>query len=625
MCIRDRGKVATQKEESDTKEAKEKESETQPEGVTSFVEPTEEAAFAADDEEEATIDYEVLRDFNDAYRKEVFPSTGQVKHPEPDQELDHNAIKYGAGIGATHRSMSSREKEIEFKRWQTAILGRIPDQPSFEELGLAKRVFFLEERRKRLAAEEVMSPSKRKKQGQDDMDDSEEVSCDEEMAEENDDEADDDDEDYKEEADKGGEDDTEMDGEDKKEELMLDEADKAEAALVKPTKPLSFMAVPSFYEQDLKRLRLIHADLMASSIHEHARRRIAEATLEYNQAYRTSIETYNLRVKTQTELNNLTYEHRMKSAKLRNDYDLEVAISRSRWKHQKEAHDADRAHTWMPSASGKPTIGTPLTKELQARPDPVSSVVGTTLANIIDSVVARSESGWRDNGGFEDFHPPPPPDVNDVVVDQNTGETLGERQERLEGALRKKLADLGTNLHASEEARKRGWKKLLKTKAEFDIPHQLMTNAGGRKSKMQFDPNQFHLLPVPPLRASDGLSMMPPPVSYASPSIPSYVPQAPVSYVPQAPVSFVPQTPVSCVPQAPKVAAPTSSSAQGQAESKYSAAKVKERIAPDGSVMPVSEPKKTKDGLYQHPTGRGLGCGERNLGASGTFRFLNNC
>jgi hypothetical protein len=294
----------------------------------------------------------------------------------------------------------------------------------------------------------------------------------------------------------------------------------------------------------------------------------------------------------------------MKSAKIKNDYDLEVAISRSRWKQQKEAHDADRAHTWMPSASGKPTIGTPLTKELQARPDPVSSVVGTTLANIIDSVVARSESGWRDNGGFEDFHPPPPPDVTDVVVDQNTGETLGERQERLEGALRKKLADLGTNLHASEEARKRGWKKLLKTKAEFDIPHQLMTNSGGRKSKMQLDPNQFHLLSVPPLRASDGLSMMPPPVSYASPSIPSYVPQAPISYVPQAPVSFVPQAPVSCVPQAPKVAAPTSSSAQGQAESKYSAAKVKERIAPDGSVMPVSEPKKTKDGLYQRPAGR---------------------
>jgi hypothetical protein len=73
----------------------------------------------------------------------------------------------------------------------------------------------------------------------------------------------------------------------------------------------------------------------------------------------------------------------------------------------------------------------------------------------------------------------------------------------------------------------------------------------------------------------------------SSPSIPSYVPRAPVSYV-----------------QVPKAVAPASSSAQGQAESKYSAAKVRKRIAPDGSVLPVSEPKKTNDGLYQRPAGR---------------------
>ena len=39
-------------------------------------------------------------------------------------------------------------------------------------------------------------------------------------------------------------------------------------------------------------------------------------------------------------------------------------------------------------------------------------------------------------------------------------------------------------------------------------------------------------------------------------------------------------------------------------ESKYSAARVRERIGADGSVAPVSEPKKTKDGLYQRPAGR---------------------
>ena len=39
-------------------------------------------------------------------------------------------------------------------------------------------------------------------------------------------------------------------------------------------------------------------------------------------------------------------------------------------------------------------------------------------------------------------------------------------------------------------------------------------------------------------------------------------------------------------------------------QSKYSAARVRERISADGTVAPVSEPKKTKDGLYQRPAGR---------------------
>jgi hypothetical protein len=42
----------------------------------------------------------------------------------------------------------------------------------------------------------------------------------------------------------------------------------------------------------------------------------------------------------------------------------------------------------------------------------------------------------------------------------------------------------------------------------------------------------------------------------------------------------------------------------GASDSKYSAARVRERIGNDGTVAPVSEPKKTKEGLYQRPAGR---------------------
>lgn len=56
----------------------------------------------------------------------------------------------------------------------------------------------------------------------------------------------------------------------------------------------------------------------------------------------------------------------------------------------------------------------------------------------------------------------------------------------------------------------------------------------------------------------------------------------------------------------PSGTSPTASVARAPfgSESKYSYAKMKERIAADGSVVPVSEPKKTKNGLYQRPVGR---------------------
>jgi len=39
-------------------------------------------------------------------------------------------------------------------------------------------------------------------------------------------------------------------------------------------------------------------------------------------------------------------------------------------------------------------------------------------------------------------------------------------------------------------------------------------------------------------------------------------------------------------------------------DSKYSAARIKQRKAADGTVAPVSEPKKSKDGSYLRPAGR---------------------
>jgi hypothetical protein len=516
-----------------------------------------------------------LRDYDEAYTKEIMPSTGAVKYPILDKtsQDDHNFIKYGAGVGAIHRTMSAKDKELEFKRWQTAILQRIPDQPTFQELGLENRVFALEERRKRLANEKESALASNKKKAKKEKDDSDGSDSDKQS---------DDDEEFEAEKPDSDDEDTEMEEKDDDSESKSGKiTDKKESVPVKPVKSISLVAVPSFYEQDQKRLRMIHADLMATSIGDHARVRVGEATAEYNSAYNRSRSLFNRRTELQNELNTISYESKKKIMEFRNKYLVELASQRKAW----EDRHREKALASLPSAQGINATGTPQTAMAANHPDLRLSSAGKALADIVDCVVARSESGWQDEHPIEAFQPPPEPDYSQEVLDKATGETLGDRREKLEGEIRSKLAELDPQLHASEEERKKAWRKLLKTKSDFDMPHSQVTNIGGRATRVSFNSNQLSNLPMPALGGM-GTSMMPTAMyNYPMPSVASYVPPVPVM--------------PSHMQQMAKAVQ------LGTSESKYSAAKVRERHSADGSVAPASEPKRDKDGKYIRPPGRG--------------------
>ena len=109
--------------------------------------------------------YEVLKEYNDSYEKALLPSTGVIKYTILDQPEgdDHMNAKFGAGIGAGHRTMTAREKEAECKRWKAALFAKVPDQPSFGEVGIENRVFALEYRRKRIAEGALEAANKKSK------------------------------------------------------------------------------------------------------------------------------------------------------------------------------------------------------------------------------------------------------------------------------------------------------------------------------------------------------------------------------------------------------------------------------------------------------------------------------
>lgn len=323
---------------------------------------------------------------------------------------------------------------------------------------------------------------------------------------------------------------------------------------------------------------------MSSSIMESARRLMAEATNEYNAgtydqvnqqlqsyylltltplfvtAFRMSNQLFEHRNRLQQNLAYFLAKSRTELAKVNSDHALQVAIAKQRWLKQKLEHDQKRAQQFLPSCWGRPPFGTTSTQNYQ-RLGGVAGVVGTCVADIIDGAIIMLE-GNLPNNKFEDFVPPAAPHTN-----QQTGESLASQHRRMESEMKRQLHECNVKFQASEEERQRAWTKMMKTKTEIEPSSAAMAARRGRT-----DVPNFHI-PLPPLRNSTQ----------------QVVPRELVTRT--AVASYTP--PVS-----------NGLTNANSSDSKYSAARVRERISADGTVAPVTEPKKTKEGLYVRPAGR---------------------
>uniref|UniRef100_A0A7S4ML36 Uncharacterized protein n=1 Tax=Odontella aurita TaxID=265563 RepID=A0A7S4ML36_9STRA len=330
------------------------------------------------------------------------------------------------------------------------------------------------------------------------------------------------------------------------------------SSLPKKRKLLSLAPCPSFHDQHRRRLLLLHADLLAHNIADHARKRVAEATEEYNTAFRKSSALQDQRVRVQNELNRMLREHRAQGSNRRNDHAVKVAVARTMHAKRREKWMVSRAerknralqaaNAGMNDPAGvvaralgcavdrsvimeedprHPPAGTEGTRGYAAassrRADAVGVEVGTVLGHAVDAVCVRfdlthrrplNRGPWTDDRSgaaarsigaetFPEFVPPPPDEEDDPVVDPKTGETRSQRHERLESDARRSFAEVSDRLARSEEGRKNAWRKLLKTKAECEGP----ANHGGnyrRKGAQMAAQNAAAAaaasLPAPPLK-----------------------------------------------------------------------------------------------------------------------------
>ena len=515
---------------------------------------------------------------------------------EESPNEEHADMKYGQNIGAVHRTMNSREREMEFNRWKSDVLARIPDQPTFDELGLEGRVFELEERRKRIAggtgaATEGAESGEVKgmdiaedKKGKDSMDmDREEAAAGDGSKTRKD---------NTESKEKNGE-------EDEKDEK---EGEKKEKTF-KQKKLLSLLATPSFHNQDLRRIRLIHADLFQSSVFEAAKANVDQAALDYDIAYKKSTDLHNKKNQCMMHLNKISTDIRRRKT-MRPEDQIAVQMYRSHflrarddWANRRRAanlvvppyDDIDHA-----SPEGHKR-GTLITNEKVDDPNAsdVTKAVALTLGTMVNAVADRAENKWTPMTGvvpvtvsnFPKCFPPfPAPDP------------LVPALQKQEPILRAQVADFSKKLATAEEDRKKAWSRMIKAKEELRI---VTGGSGGQRRVAGRAPAAKPRAPAsrgrPASRAPAGRA----PVPYPGSAQPGTYGNIPMGYG-----ASTNGTGVGAANPAHHAAA-HHAAVQAAMGKKYSKSAIIARTLHDGSIAPTTAPKRGPDGQYLRPTGRG--------------------
>lgn len=334
-----------------------------------------------------------------------------------------------------------------------------------------------------------------------------------------------------------------------------------------------------------------------------------------------SNDIYTRRATVQNHYNNILSEQRIKQ-NLVEEYAMKLTLEKNRWHQKRMLFEHSKLNSVLPSRNGGYLTGSSYIQHFMTRSDHtgISHHVGSCLADIVDAVDNAARGLIVLEKFPERFVPPPDP----IQIDMINGESDFQRLKRIESKMRVDLEDLNQRLQSSEEVRNNAWKRLLKTKCEFNVQHDVHNGLYQYPKLVTLDAQWINSLAMPPLQQSSTQKLTPQTIGITSSinsPIGSYKPAARRVAHPRPPTA--PQTSVDSVPagsgrqpsivptiddaasMTPSATGSGSGTAAGTAsESKYSAARVKERIAADGSVAPVSEPKMTKDGLFQRPAGR---------------------
>ena len=416
----------------------------------------------------------------------------------PD-DFDYDSDEYKDNIGATIRHMNNKEKAMESKRYQTELLSKLPDQPTFKDLGMNNNIFNLEERKKATSTtvktEEVPMKEEDKTDvvmssldvGKDTItpenvksdvksEEGEDISKDKKGAE---------------------------DEENKEENSEQKENNESPAEFVMQ-KPFSLDPVPSFHDQDYARILTIHSDLISNSVQETSRKAAEKANAEYQKAFQASSQCQNRKILLENEQKQLLHTFSAKSQLSERNR----ILAYQKWQNQKKQFDAQQLglkqlefqsqgrkftvdqtraiqmnetdivtralsgavdRVVIRTARKELAFGTQYTQSRVNSRDPITSQVSTSLAHCVDSVIKRTEERWVPASAIDEMRKREFPPFKfdkpaDTIIVNEKGETFSKANERIGNMLKQ----VNQQLVQCEQTRAAKWQNFMKAKQEYE-------------------------------------------------------------------------------------------------------------------------------------------------------------
>jgi len=559
--------------------------------------------------------------------------------------------------GLDTRPMPPRERSLEWKRWTREMTAKIDEQVTFEDIGRGVDVVFDREKRmvdaKKSRVEDSPNRGKVLRRVNEDGDGKDagqnqgrgkvlkKGPVNEESSEP-----------------KEQNDPMEVDESEKDKEKPVDSdgnqvdsktAKSSEQPEIKPPKrhnrTFSLRPVPSFYDQDLRRVKLVQQELIHSSGRVNVEKLYRKAQAAYDDAFKKSMSLQQEKAHAHSEYQKMAQQHKEKITRMRIEADRTVDRTKQQWqsmqagmhsyrsKYGEEALQIhlgakdvmkdmiDRVVLRNSDEAYRPTgtkfIGYAFHEAIKTK-DKSKQDVTEVLAHVVDAVDRNYNQMVARN---PEYIPPAVDTEHNTMYDPRSQETLAQRYERVQKILKQKVEQVSEQFDEAEKIRAAAWNEVTRYKT-------LLGNAAVSKSKKARKPNVSNRS-VAPAAAPRGVpAAYPHPQSYNQQQQMFMQAGRPVQMMSGAPMQV--RQPVQVNHPVQMMAAQmagqgtsfnrvvlqssTASTADGNAKvsqnakygygDRYSMQNVQARIQNDGTVVPVTAPKQLENGLYQRPIGR---------------------